>query len=62
MTNVQTRISRAKQARLCLNCQSNHVSHLGTHILHAPFPKSQVSEIEHRFRCRHCSFRWSEFV
>ncbi|HEY9841469.1 MAG: hypothetical protein ACAI44_23560 [Candidatus Sericytochromatia bacterium] len=60
---LKQRIARAKTARLCLNCQSAYVSHLGTSILNDPTQHREVeTEVEHRFRCRSCFFRWSEFV
>lgn len=58
---LKQRIELARSARLCLNCQSSQVSHLGTNILSLPSARNET-EIEHRFRCRHCFFRWSEFV
>lgn len=58
---LRQRIDRAKTARQCVNCQSSHVSHLGTSILQER-PQLREPEIEHRFRCRSCFFRWSEFV
>jgi len=54
--------SPAKTARLCLNCQSPQVSHLGTDILQYPTARDENAEVEHRFRCRNCFYRWSEFV
>lgn len=58
---LKQRLAHAKTARLCLNCQSSHVSHLGTHVLSLRSRETDT-EVEHRFRCRSCFFRWSEFV
>lgn len=60
---LKQRVASSRTARLCLNCQSSQVSHLGTHILQDPAaPREETADVEHRFRCRNCFYRWSEFV
>ncbi|PKL75915.1 MAG: hypothetical protein CVV27_12895 [Candidatus Melainabacteria bacterium HGW-Melainabacteria-1] len=57
---LKERISRVRTGRHCLKCQSTQVSHQGTNVLSQHAQAS--TEVEHRFRCRMCFFRWSEFV
>ncbi len=59
---LKQRMSRSKTSRQCVNCQSSQVSHLGTSVLTVSGYLSSESEVEHRFRCRSCFFRWSEYV